>query len=169
MVFLYLWSCLVGMPYTDLGNDKFDIRDKITQKMIDNYPLSLPMIWTGLNSQDPEIKYRSKLILNKKAKWVLFANKIDGNILDIITKDGYPNQNNYIPLKNLQKWNDFCEVMEELGLYDPTKEVMRQADSVGAVWMMWARAKAKRYGKDPCVGKIELPIIRPGQEPKKQP
>lgn len=169
MNYLYLWSCLVGMPYSELGSDSFKTRETITERMIDLYPLSLPMAWKGLLSEDPEISHRAKIILNKKAKWVLLLNKIDANVFDILTRDKYPEPNNWEKLKDSQKWQDFCEAMIRLELYDPNKEVMRHGDRQGAVWMMWARAKAVRYGQNPKVGNPELPIIRPGQEPKNKP
>ncbi len=167
--YLYLWSCLVGMPYSELASDDFETREKLTQRMVDLYPLSLPMAWKGLNSQDPEIKHRAKIILNKKAKWVLLLNKMDANILDILTRDKYPETYHSKDLIDPEKWQNFCDVMVGLELYDPKKEMMRQTDRHGAVWMMWARAKCVRYGQNPKVGSPELTLIRPGQEPKKKP
>lgn len=170
MFVMYFIMFFFGQPLSDLGHDDFSVRDKATQLMKDQFPASLPALYSGLYSSDPEIKYRSTLILReKKADSVLMAKKLNNdNIKKILSMDRYPEFKDSDFLKDCEQWLDFCDVLIHFNLYDPKKEIISQNNREGVVWIMWARAKCVRYGKDPKVGSSQMPeIIRPGQEPKK--
>jgi hypothetical protein len=170
MFFVYSFLFLILYPIDQLGHDEFEIRERATEKMKKDYPLSMPSLYLGLFSSDPEIKYRAKLILRQvKADDIIFAKKIASpHIKKLFTNDKYPVKEDSDFLKDTESWIDFCEVLVHYKIYDPKQEIIMQQYREGVYFLMWARAKAVRYGKDPKVGSHILPeIIKPGQEPKK--
>lgn len=166
----YVLSCLLAYPLADLGHDDFEVRDRATEKFKKDYPLSKTSLYFGLFSIDPEIKYRSNLILRQlKADDVILAKKLSNpNIKKLLNNDEYPKREECDFLKDPEVWSEFIDVMVHYKLYEPKTEVMIQENREGVYWIMWARAKCVRYGKDPKAGSGRMPdIIRPGGEPKK--
>ncbi len=164
--------CFLGFnSLSDLGHDQFEVRDQATQKIKEQFPVSSLALYHGLFSNDPEVKYRCNLILREKDPSLILAKKMSNkNISKILSSDDYPQRTDHKFLENAEEWNDFCDVVVAMKLHDPKKEVMLQENREGAMWMMWARAKAVRYGQDPKIGSNRMPeIIKPGQEPKKSP